>query len=139
MNPISLTGVIVSVPRRASIGHRRYTTFGLWIPGTYRNSKAGESYAEEYSIICIGKLDHFARTLGQGKQIEVQGQLRGLHYDLRLDWPDVPVPVDIFYPRVIANSIRRHSRTVSEAVGDDLLLALDHISSRLGKERQSIS
>jgi hypothetical protein len=120
MNPISLTGVIVSVPRRESIGDLRYTIFGLWIPGTYRNS-----YAEEYSIICIGKLDRFARNHSQGKQIEVQGQLRGLHCDLCLDWPDVRVPVEVFYPRVIANSIRRHSRTVSEAGGDELLLALD--------------
>lgn len=124
MNTISLTGVIVSVPRRESIGDLRCTVFGLWIPSTYRNCKAGE-YAEEYSILCIGKLDRFARTLSQGKQIEVQGQLRGLHYDLCLDWPDVPVPVEVFYPRIIANSIRRRNRTVSEAVGDDLLIALD--------------
>lgn len=126
MNPISLTGVIVSVPRRESIGDLRYTVFGLWIPDTHRNSKAGKyADAEEYSIICIGELDRSARTLTRGKQIEVQGQLRGLHCDLRLDWPDVPVPVDIFHPRVIAHSIRRDSRTVLEAVGDDLLLALD--------------
>jgi hypothetical protein len=126
MNPIALTGVILSVPRRESIGDLHYTSFGLWIPDKYRNGKAGEyAYAEQYSIICVCELDRFVRGLRRFGQIEVQGQLRGSHQVLCLDWPHWTVPVDISYPRVIASSIRWRDRAVSRAAGDDPLIALD--------------
>lgn len=104
MNTISLTGTIVSIPVTDSVGSNlHYTSFRLWLHDRYLDSKGNEYfYDEEYSILCVGKLDQFIRTIPRGEEIEVKGQLRGRHHVLRVDGP---VPIDISYPRVIADSI----------------------------------
>ncbi len=123
MNTISLTGIITSIPVTESVGEDlHYTSFRLWLHDRCFDSKGNEYFCdEEYSIICVGKLERLIRVIPRGEQIEIEGQLHGRHVVLPVGGS---ITVEVSYPRVFANSIRWRDRTLERTGGNDILIAL---------------
>ena len=125
MNSISLAGIIASVPVRFSIGNGlTYTSFRLRVHGSYLDSQdAPYSYAEEHTVICVGKLDYFIRAIPRDQVVEVDGELRSRIHVLRIGGP---VEVEVAYPlsEVVASSIRWLDLTLSRTSADEVLIAL---------------
>jgi len=125
MNSISLAGIIASVPATFSIGNDlTYTSFRLRVHGSYLDSKGDPySYAEEHTVICVGKLDQFIRCIPRDQEIEIDGELRSRIHVLRIGGH---VEIEVAYPRseVVASSIRWLDLTLSRTAADDTLIAL---------------
>jgi hypothetical protein len=125
MNTISLAGIISSVPATFSIDNDlTYTSFRLRVHGAYLDSNGDSySYAEEHTIICVGKLHHFIRAIPRDHEIEVDGELRSRIHVLRIGGP---VAIEVSYPlsEVVATTIRWLDLTLSRTAADDSLIAL---------------
>jgi hypothetical protein len=125
MSSISLAGIIASVPVRFSISNDlTYTSFRLRVHGSYLDSQgAPYSYAEEHTVICVGKLDYLIRAIPRDQMIEVDGELRSRIHVLRVGGP---LEIDVAYPlsEVVADTIRWLDLTLSRTAADDSLIAL---------------
>ncbi len=125
MNYISLVGIIASVPATFSIGNDlTYTSFRLWVHGSYLDSKGDPyTYDEQHTVICLNTLAQFIRTIPEGQDIEVVGELRSRLHLLRIGGP---VAIEVTYPlsEVVANTIRFRDRMVARTAIDDALIEL---------------
>ena len=125
MNTVSLTGFISSVPTTASVGQGlAYTSFRLRVHGAYLDKEDDSySYADEHTVICVGKLTEILRILPRDEEIEVTGELRTRTHVYRIG---EPININIAYPfsEVVADSITWRDLTLKRSGGEDVLIAL---------------
>ncbi len=107
-NKVSLAGsVFGGTPRTLVVRDSlTYTIFDLLTFGSHRNREGKEvHYHEIHHIVCVGTLDTFARTLKQGAEIEVTGELRMRKHTTYLGDP-AEVEISYWHQEVVATSIR---------------------------------
>ena len=125
MNTVSLTGFISSVPTTASIGQSlAYTSFRLRVHGAYLDKEGDSySYADEHTVVCVGKLADTLRILPRDEEIEITGELRTRTHVYRIG---EPINSNIAYPfsEVVSDSITWRELTRKRGGGEDVLMAL---------------
>jgi len=128
-NKVSLAGSIFGgTPRTLVVRDSlTYTIFDLLTFGSHRNRDGKEvHYHEIHHIVCVGTLDTFARTLKQGAEIEVTGELRTRKHTTYLGDP-AEMEISYWRQEVVATSIRPDASILaSEQKGyvDPALIAL---------------
>jgi single-strand DNA-binding protein len=128
-NKVSLAGSVYGGAPRTLVARDRltYTTFDLLTFGSHQNRKDEEvHYHEVHHIVCVGTLDTFVRSIRNGAEIEVTGELRTRKYTTYLGDP-AEVEISYWRKEVVATSIRPEASVVAaEQRGyvDPILIAL---------------